>query len=139
MTNLRWSARAVTILTALVIGSMLTAARPAAAQVYTGRIDLTVSDSTGALLPGVAITISGPQTHEAVTDAKGEAHFLNLAPGTYQVKASLAGFGEYLNQSVPVATGAIVPLRATLSVAGVAEQVTVQAEVPAIDPKRVAI
>jgi hypothetical protein len=139
MTNLRWSARAVTVIAALVIGTMMTAARPAAAQVYTGRIDLSVSDSTGALLPGVTVTISGPQTQEAVTDDKGEAHFLNLAPGTYQVKASLAGFGEYMNQSVPVATGAIVPLRVTLSVAGVAEQVTVAAETPAIDPKRVAI
>ncbi len=139
MKNLRWSARAVAVTLALVIGPMLTGVHPAAAQVYTGRIDISVSDSTGAQLPGVSVSIAGPQSHEAVTDAKGEAHFLNLAPGTYQVKASLAGFGEYLNQTVPVATGSIVPLRVTLSVAGVAEQVTVQAETPAIDPKRISI
>jgi hypothetical protein len=139
MKSLRQSTRAVAVTIALVVGTMLSAAHHAAAQVYTGRIDITVSDSTGALLPGVAVSISGPQSQEAVTDAKGEAHFLNLAPGTYQVKASLAGFGDYLNQTVPVATGSIVPLRATLGVAGVAEQVTVQAETPAIDPKRIAI
>lgn len=86
MKNLRWSARAVAVTLALVIGPMLTAVHPAAAQVYTGRIDITVSDSTGALLPGVAVSISGPQSQEAVTDAKGEAHFLNLAPGAYQVR-----------------------------------------------------
>ena len=33
-----------TAIAALVIGSMLTAVRPAAAQVYTGRIDISVSD-----------------------------------------------------------------------------------------------
>ena len=79
-------------------------------------------------LPGVAVDIAGPQSHEAVTDAQGEAHFLNLAPGTYQVKASLAGFADYLNQTVPVGVGTIVPLRVTLGVAGVTEQVSVQAE-----------
>ncbi|MCA1561152.1 MAG: carboxypeptidase-like regulatory domain-containing protein [Acidobacteria bacterium] len=70
---------------------MLLAALPASAgaQVFTGRIDATVVDSTGAVLAGVTVAISGPRNQETVTDAQGEAHFLNLAPGTYQVKASL--------------------------------------------------
>ena len=54
---------------------------PAAAQVFTGRIDITVSDATGGVLPGVTVTIAGPQNATSVTDEKGEAHFLNLAPG----------------------------------------------------------
>ena len=44
-------------------------AAPSAAQVYTGRIDATVTDSTGAVLPGVTVDISGPQNRTAVTDA----------------------------------------------------------------------
>ena len=71
-----------------------------------------------------------------MTDAQGEAHFLNLPPGTYQVKASLSGFAEYLNKSVAVAAGGSVPLRVTLSVAGVSEQVQVSVESPVVDPKR---
>ncbi len=43
-------------------------ATPSAAQVYTGRIDVTATDSTGAILPGVAVEISGPQDVTAVTD-----------------------------------------------------------------------
>ena len=118
------------------LAAALLVTSPASAQVFTGRIDTTVQDGTGAVLPGVNVEISGPQNQNTVTDAQGEAHFLNLPPGTYQVKASLSGFGDYLNKSVAVATGGSVPLRITLSVAGVSEQVQVSVESPVVDPKR---
>ena len=66
-------------------------AAPAAAQVYTGRIDVTIKDGTGAVLPGVTVEAVGTQTDVAVTDAQGEAHFVNLAPGRYTVTAKLSG------------------------------------------------
>src|SRR4051812_19391821 len=84
---------------------------PSAAQVFTGRVDAVVTDSTGAVLPGVTVDISGPQNATMVTDAKGEAHFLNLAPGTYTVAAKLSGFGDYMNKNVPVAIGTSAPLK----------------------------
>src|SRR3954466_6404834 len=109
---------------------------PAAAQVFTGRIDVTVTDSTGAVLPGVTIEVTGPQKQNTTTDTKGQAHLLNLAAGTYQVKASLQGFAEYLNRSVPVTAGSVIPLRVTLGVQGVSEQVQVAAETPVLQPKK---
>src|SRR5215467_4843469 len=54
-------------------------AAPARAQVHTGRIDVSVFDLTGAVLPGSAVDISGPQAQTETTDTHGEAHFLNLA------------------------------------------------------------
>jgi hypothetical protein len=111
---------------------------PSAAQVYTGRIDVTVTDSSGAILPGATVDLSGPQTATAPTDAKGEAHFLNLAPGTYTVVASLTGFNQYTNRNVVVATGAAVPLRAMLAVGDITQTVEVTAESPVIDPRRAA-
>jgi hypothetical protein len=111
-------------------------ADPASAQVFTGRIDVTVQDGTGAVLPGVTVDATGPQNQSAVTDAQGEAHFLNLPPGTYQVKASLSGFADFINRAVAVAVGSAVPLRVTLGVQGVAEQVQVSAETPVVEPKR---
>src|SRR5688572_20366257 len=80
----------------------LALATPSAAQLSTGRIDATIVDSTGAVLPGVTVDISGPQNHTAVSDPLGEVHFLNLAPGIYTVSAKLSGFSDYLNRSVPV-------------------------------------
>jgi Carboxypeptidase regulatory-like domain/TonB-dependent Receptor Plug Domain len=109
---------------------------PAAAQVYTGRIDLTIRDSTGSLLPGVTVEAVGTQTAVAVTDSQGEAHFVNLAPGRYTVTAKLSGFADYRNDNVPVNAGSIVPLAVTLGVGGVAEKVEVTSETPVIETKR---
>src|SRR5260221_617337 len=114
----------------------LAIATPSAAQVSTGRIDASLADSTGAVLPGVTVDINGPQSHTAVTDALGEAHFLNLAPGTYTVSAKLSGFSDYLNKNIVVGTGASVPLKIALSVAGVATRVEVTAGTPTIDTKK---
>jgi Carboxypeptidase regulatory-like domain len=115
---------------------MAMAPTSSSAQVSTGRIDAAVADSTGAVLPGVTVDISGPQSHSAVTDSLGEVHFLNLAPGTYTVSAKLSGFSDYLNKSIGVATGASVPLKISLSVAGVSTQVQVTSEAPVVDTKK---
>ena len=74
-----------------VLAAMLCVAATANAQVFTGRIDVTTQDSTGAVLPGVTVSVSGPQNQNAVTDAQGQVHCLNMPAGTYQVKASLQG------------------------------------------------
>ena len=121
---------------AVLCASLLAFAAPSAAQNYTGRIDVTVADSTGAILPGVVVEVSGPQNASAVTDNKGEAHFLNLTPGTYTVAAKLTGFGDYMNKNVPVVGGAGSPLKITLAVGGVAQTVDVTSEAPVIDPRK---
>ena len=129
-----WLARVVCALAAI---SWIAA--PASAQVFTGRIDVTISDSTGAVLPGVTVDITGPQNQTALTDQEGQVHLLNLPPGTYQVKASLQGFADYLNRSVPVAAGSVIPLRVTLGVQGITEQVQVSGDTPVVEPNRQAI
>src|SRR3954465_5306485 len=112
---------------------------PAAAQVFTGRIDVTVTDSTGAVLPGVPLEVTGPQKQNTTADTKGDAPVFNLPAGSYQVKASLQGFANYLNRAVPVGAGNVIPLRVTLGVQGVSGQVQVSGEVPIVEPKRQAI
>jgi hypothetical protein len=124
------SASAFVLLVALALAS------PSSAQVFTGRVDVTVADSTGAMLPGATVELTGPQNLSKPTDTLGVAHFLDLTPGTYQVKVTLSGFSDYLNREVPVVAGGGVPLRVALGVAGVSTQVNVTAETPTIDPKR---
>jgi hypothetical protein len=121
---------------AAMLAACLGAGSTATAQVSTGRIDVTVTDSTGAVLPGVLVSLAGPQLGEMQTDARGEAHFLNLAPGTYVVSTKLDGFTDYRNERVEVGTGVGIPLKITLGVAGVAAAVDVVAETPVIDNKR---
>ena len=119
-----------------VAAALVAFAMPASAQVYTGRIDIVVADSTGAVLPGVTVELGGQQTATAVTDANGEARFLNLAPGTYRVTAKLEGFTDYVNNDIAVVAGGAVPLRVALGLAGLAEGVEVTAETPVIDTKK---
>lgn len=121
---------------AFVLLAALALAKPSSAQVFTGRVDVTVADSTGAMLPGATVDLTGPLNLSKPTDSLGVAHFLDLTPGTYQVKVSLSGFSDYLNKDVPVVAGGSVPLRLSLAVAGVTTQVNVTAESPTIDPKK---
>ncbi len=123
----------------LVCAAMLALVTPTVtAQVYTGRIEVTVVDSTGAVLPGTTVEISGPQSRSTATDGNGTAQFLNLSPGTYTVLARLSGFQTYRNTNVPVAVGATVPLKVSLNVESVAQDVFVTAESPVVDPKKTA-
>ena len=121
---------------ASVLAAVLTLAPPGFAQVFSGRIDMTVVDSSGAVLPGASVEISGPVNVSKTTDEQGTVHFLDLTPGIYQVKVALTGFSDYLNKRVEVAAGGSVPLRSTMRIAGVSTQVDVTAETPVIDPKK---
>src|SRR5689334_14084667 len=96
-------------------------ASTASAQVFTGRIDVTIEDSTGGRLPGVSVDLSGPVTQNQVSDAQGEAHFLNLPVGIYSITATLSGFNTFTNNTVQVATGSATPMSIKMSVAGTSE------------------
>ena len=111
---------------AIVCGCLSTAS----AQVFTGRVDVTVEDSTGGRLPGVSVDLTGPFTQTQVTDAQGQAHFLNLQVGTYSIKATLQGFNTFASSTVQVVSGASTPITAKLGVAGTAETVNVTAFTP---------
>ena len=109
---------------------------PAWAQVFTGRIDVTIEDSSGGRVPGVTVDLTGPVAQTQVSDSQGQAHFLNLPVGAYRVRASLAGFSPSTNSNVQVQSGARMPLAILLAVAGATETVIVTAVTPAADVRR---
>jgi Carboxypeptidase regulatory-like domain/TonB-dependent Receptor Plug Domain len=121
---------------AAMVAAIVSLGSPAAAQQYTGRIDVSVEDSTGGRLPGVTVDLSGQMIQSAVTDARGEAHFLNLTVGNYNVKATLTGFNEWKSPQLLVQAGVSVPLTIKMSVAGAKEEVVVTAEAPVLDTKK---
>lgn len=116
---------------------LLFVSSPAVAQtLFQGRIDVTVVDAQGSVVPGALVELTGAARLSQTSDATGEAHFLNLAPGDYAVAISLAGFTPYRNDRVTVSAGTAAPLRVSLQVSGVSEAVQVTAEPLVIDPAR---
>jgi hypothetical protein len=123
---------------AAVCAAAFALASPARAQVFTGRIDVTVADPSGAHIPGVSVEVSGPEAQTLVTDAQGQAHFLSLPVGIYAVKLTLAGFAPYTSSNVEVTSGASTALDVKLELAGASETVNVIAVTPAVDVRRAA-
>ncbi len=100
------------------------------AQEFRGSVRGTVTDSTGAVLPGVTVTVTNIETkiaQTAVTDGEGRYQLLYLNPGTYSVTAELSGFKKFaLEQRVGVADALRVD--AVLQTGGIEETVQVKAE-----------
>ena len=118
-------------------GVVAVAAFPLSAQVQTGSILVRVTDEQGGAVPGVLITLSSPVlvagTMGGVTDVGGVNRFPSLPPGTYSVKLDLQGFRSVIRENVQVIVGQTVPLDMQLSVATVAETVTVTGASPVVD------
>src|SRR5512142_2817963 len=67
----------------------------ALAQNNNGRINGTVTDNSGAVIPGASLTITNQETQLArkvTTDSNGYYAMTNLPVGTYAVEADAAGF-----------------------------------------------
>jgi hypothetical protein len=119
------------------ISMVALAALPVAAQVQTGSILVRVTDAQGGAIPGVTVTLTSPVlvagTMTGVTDTGGVNRFPSLQPGMYSVKLDLQGFRTVIRENVLVVVGQTVPLDLSLSVASVAETVTVTGTSPVVD------
>jgi hypothetical protein len=109
---------------------------PAGAQVSSGIIAGTIKDEQGAVLPGVAVVLSGADRSAAfTTEPDGRFRFLNLPPGTYSVTAELPGFSKIVRENLTVTVGSNLDLTFTMRVATVQETITVSGESPIVDSK----
>jgi hypothetical protein len=89
-----------------------------------------VRDASGAVIPGVTLTVTNRDTgvaRTAITDAEGNFVVTSLIPGTYDVTAELSGFKTAVRQNVPVQTDVAVRADFVLEVGAVGETVEVQA------------
>ena len=110
-----------------------------AAQETRGSIEGIVRDTSGAVLPGVTVEARSPAlvgASTAITDAQGIYRFPALAPGVYEVSASLAGFSPRKVDGIQLLLGQILKVDMSLAVAGVAESVQVLATSPVIDVRQ---
>ena len=102
----------------------------------TGNVYGTVTDESGAVLPGATATLSGALGSRTTTSgAGGEFRFLNVDHGTHKLTVGLTGFST-VSRDVTVTGNTNVNVPFTLKVASVEETITVQSETPIVDTKR---
>jgi hypothetical protein len=121
----------------LVVATLTLAAvtGTAGAQQTESRVVGMVADRSGAVLPGVTVTVTSTDTgavRTAVTDGDGQYSVTNLGPGSYTVAFELPGF-QTQTETIRLGVGQVETRNGALGVAGVTEDVTVAADVRAID------
>jgi outer membrane receptor protein involved in Fe transport len=115
---------------------LLLVARAAQAQRTTGAIVGAVSDSSGAMLPGVTVTLEGPAVFgkpATVTSETGSFRFPDLAPGVYQLTFALSGFRSLIRTDILVSVGSTTESNAVLAVNQLQETVTVSGGAPTVN------
>lgn len=121
------------LLTGIVVVALLVAS--ATAQVITGDVLGTVSDSTGAIVSGATVTMTNVATsvtRTITTEANGEYTFNLVPPGQYSIAVKAQGFKTQTMTDVSVAAGVRSRLDVSLQVGTTGESVVVTSETPAL-------
>src|SRR3954471_7398649 len=113
---------------------------PAAhAQAVYGSISGTIRDNTGAVLPGVTVTVTSVErstTDSVITNESGLYTKDRLLPGTYEVRAELQGFKQARVPTVTVSVDTQTPVDFTLALGELSETVEVTGGSPLLRTDR---
>src|SRR5205809_76415 len=124
----------------LMCALLVSVASIAGAQIASGNIYGTVVDEQGGVLPGADVTLLstsiGGAPRTTVTDSQGQFRFLNLDAGTYKLTVGLPSFSKQ-EREVLVTTGINTNIAFNLKVKTVEETITVTAESPVVDIKKI--
>jgi hypothetical protein len=110
---------------------------PLASAQGVGAIGGSVADTSGAVLPGVTVSLLNPGliggTQTTVTDERGAYLFTRLVPGRYNVRAELSGFRTTIQENVIVNADATARADLKLELGSVEESITVSGQSPLLD------
>jgi hypothetical protein len=109
---------------------------PASAQFETATVLGSVRDTTGAVVPGVTVTLLNLETavgQTKTTDAGGNYEFFTVRIGAYKVLAELAGFAPAAADGVNVTVGSRQRVDLVLAPGTISEAVVVTAEVSTLE------
>src|SRR5262249_17021812 len=106
------------------------------------QISGTVKDQSGALLPGVEVTVTQTATggkRSTVTNETGNYVLTSLPIGPYMLEASLAGFKAYVQTGIVLQVDGRPDINVVLQVGQVSEQVEVAADAGLVETRTTAI
>lgn len=123
---------------AVVMAAFL-AATYLCAQVNTAQINGTVTDSSGAVVPNVTVTVANPDTgftRSAKTTDAGAFIVPFLAPGKYNLRTEARGFASVSQRDIALAVGQHSTINLTLKPGTADEVIEVTGEPPLIEQTR---
>jgi Carboxypeptidase regulatory-like domain len=107
----------------------------------TAAIAGTVTDASGAVLPGVTVEAASPvlieKTRAVATDTAGQYRIVDLRPGGYTLTFTLPGFATVRREGLELNTGFTATVDAEMKVGGVEETITVTGASPVVDTQNV--
>jgi hypothetical protein len=130
---------ALLVVAAVSIGAVLSSTpvwAQAAGTATSGSIWGKVSDSSGAVLPGVTVTASSPTLVRAltlVTNEQGIYRFPSLPPGDFTLKFELGGFRTLIRAGIQLTLAFTATVDVKMDVASLEESVTVTGQSPVVD------
>ena len=101
---------------------------PGLAQEYRGRVQGVVADSSGAVIPGVALVLKNDATNvEATKLSNGEGRYLfdYVDPGTYTLTADMRGFKKLIQRNILVQQRGDVTADLKMETGAVNESITI--------------
>jgi trimeric autotransporter adhesin len=131
---MRADSRSVAVALIATVGLVVSASQ-VRAQTFQGGLRGTVKDAQG-VVPAATVVLINEETkvaRETVSNAAGEYSFPAVAPGTYTVRANIAGFKTFELKGVRIGTQQFVSLDVALEVGTISETVTVTGQSPVIE------
>ena len=124
-----------------VLSASLALIAPATAQTGTTTADVigVVHDQSQASLPNAQVTIVNTGTNltrMVLTELDGRFAIPALPPGVYTLRVEHQGFSPHVRENVSVTLGSLIELDITLRIAGLTEQISVEAQPPLLDIRR---
>lgn len=122
----------LSVFVALVLLTSAASAQTTGAATIVG----TVTDTTGAVIPGVKVAVANTQTgfnFEGVTNSEGYYYIPYLRPGIYNVVIEVPGFKKYLRESIELRTNDQPRIDVKLEIGNVAESIEVTGSTPLLE------
>jgi hypothetical protein len=121
----------------IAVAAFALATTASAQTLSSATINGTVTDESGAVLPGVTVTCKSPALQvpslTTVTDSEGRYRFLDLRLGVYQLQYELQGFQPLTRDGLEISAGFAARVNVVLKVGAVTESVTVTGVGPVVD------
>ena len=103
-----------------------------------GTITGTVTDASGAVISGAAVTLTNldnGEKHSIQTNASGNYTFVNLLPGRYKLEGEKPGFKKFVREPIDVEIEAGLRVDIALPIGAQSETVEVTSETPLLQPE----